>query len=115
MVLFKNKDEYVAHFRGNAKNATIEMKGVEIYIEKQVEKLDRLIDQISTENFWEIFPAILGVDAKLVLVLELIKFDDFSTAEIIQLAEKDYRSYTKELCGFDLKTNDKPSMIFNVL
>ncbi|WP_441316288.1 DUF7006 family protein, partial [Enterococcus sp. PF-3] len=48
-------------------------------------------------------------------VSELIVFDDFSNEDIIRIVENDYRTYFKELCGYDLSMDPKHSMIFNVL
>lgn len=59
-------------------------------------------------------PKILGLDAKLNLVSELSRFDDFSADEIIRITENDYKTYFKELCGYDLSIEKKNSIIFNV-
>lgn len=88
---------------------------LKIYLNKQFQKLNQLIETISTETFWQVFPEILGIDAKLTLLTELIPFDDFSNEEIIRIVENDYQDYFKELCGYDLKMKDKYSMIFNLV
>lgn len=85
------------------------------YLNTQFQKINQLTEIISTKTFWEIIPEILGIDAKLTLLTELIPFEDFSNEEIIRLVENDYRFYFKELCGYDLKAKDKPSMIFNIV
>ncbi len=54
---------------------------VETYLDSQVEKLDQLIEGISHETFWQVFPKILGIDAKLTLLTELMPFEDFSNEE----------------------------------
>lgn len=58
---------------------------------------------------------VLGIDAKLTLITELIPFDGFTNEEIIRIVENDYQDYFKELCGYDLKMIDKPSMIFHIV
>ncbi|WP_445666856.1 DUF7006 family protein, partial [Enterococcus mundtii] len=60
-------------------------------------------------------PEVLGIDAKLTLIAELIRYDDFSTQEILRLVETDYRTYLKELCGYKRSMDPKHSMIFNVV
>ncbi|MFR0814110.1 DUF7006 family protein [Enterococcus casseliflavus] len=84
------------------------------YLNTQLGKLDQLIVAISKENFWDVFPEILGVDAKLSILTELAPFGDFSNEEIIRIIENDYKDYFKELCGYDLKMKDKPSIIFHI-
>ena len=84
------------------------------YLNAQLGKLDQLIVAISKENFWDVFSEILGVDAKLSILTELAPFGDFSNEEIIRIIENDYKDYFKELCGYDLKMKDKPSIIFYI-
>lgn len=84
------------------------------YLNAQLGKLDQLIVAISKENFWDVFSEILGVDAKLSILTELAPFGDFSNEEIIRIIENDYKDYFKELCGYDLKMKDKPSIIFHI-
>lgn len=81
----------------------------------QIRHLNTLVDQISSENFWEVWPKILGIDAKINLVDELINFEDFSSEDILRIVETDYRTYVKELCGYDLSMETKHSMVFNVM
>lgn len=85
------------------------------YLHTQMYRLETLVAQISENNFWQVWPEILGIDAKLGIVSELIVFDDFSNEDIIRIVENDYRTYFKELCGYDLSMDPKHSMIFNVL
>jgi hypothetical protein len=80
----------------------------------QIQRLDSLLDGMSPDTFWQRWPEILGIDAKLSLVTELVNFEDFSDKQIIHMAETDYRTYFKELCGYDLSMETKHSMIFNV-
>lgn len=87
---------------------------LEDYLEKQLERLNQLIDEISKETFWKVFPKILGIDAKLSLLADLSKYEDFSEADIIRIIESDYQNYFKELCGYDLSMQTKYSIVFNV-
>lgn len=111
-MLFETKQDYLDYFKTII---TIENKELTAYLNNQVAHLNQLTQTISQETFWQLFPKILGIDAKLTLLAELIQFDEFSNDEIMRIVETDYRSYSKELCGYDLITKPKPSMIFNVV
>lgn len=115
MTQLKTKNDYIKQFQAALDQAGSERITLKIYLDSQVRKLNHLIENISQETFWQTFPEILGVDAKLTLLTELMPFEDFSNEEIIQIIENDYKNYFKELCGYDLKMKDKPSIIFNVL
>ncbi|WP_301359580.1 DUF7006 family protein [Enterococcus spodopteracolus] len=87
------------------------------YLTQQFEELNQLISTISPANFWENLPKIIGIDAKLTLMAEIICYDysKLPIKEILRLVESDYRTYFKELCGNDLSANNKYSMVFNVV
>lgn len=108
--------EYYSYYSLNFKEITesIEREKLERYCEKNLTEFAQLIDSISKKNFWKVFPQILGLDAKMNLILELSRFDDFSVDEIIRVTESDYKTYFKELCGYDLSVEKINSIIFNV-
>ncbi|WP_271524280.1 DUF7006 family protein [Enterococcus mundtii] len=87
------------------------------YLTQQFEELNQLTSTISPDNFWENLPKIIGIDAKLTLMAEIICYDysKLPIKEILRLVETDYRTYFKELCGNDLSANYKYSMVFNVV
>lgn len=114
-MLFSTEEEYIVYFQQSLNKERNDVKHLEEYLEKERLRLNQLISLISEENFWEILPKILGIDAKLNLLIELIKYEDFSNDEILQITENDYRRYFKELCGYDLNTKTKHSIIFNIL
>lgn len=114
MPLFTSKETYLAHFEESYKKCCKELKELNDYIDEQFKQLEQLIAKISEENFWQLFPKVLGIDAKLNLVEELIQFEEFSEEEIIRITESDYVTYFKELCGYDLSMETKHSIIFNV-
>lgn len=92
---------------------------IEEYCKQQLMEMSTLIDTISSENFWEVFPYLLGIDARLALLGELIDLlkDDhlgLGSKELIELVEKDYPCYTKELCGYNLNSKTNYSLIFQV-
>lgn len=114
MTLFTTKIEYIDYFKENLASERKKSKELDAYLTKQFYHLEQLTNTISQETFWQLFPEILGIDAKLNLICELMPFEDFSNDEIIRLAENDYRDYFKELCGYDLKSETKHSMVFNI-
>ncbi|AUJ87101.1 DUF7006 family protein [Enterococcus sp. CR-Ec1] len=108
------KKEYKEYFLKKIESSNRDSEVLSAYLDKQLKRFDELIGTIAKANFWIVFPEILGIDAKLTLLEELIRFEDFSTEELIRMVETDYCTYFKELCGYDLKTKPKPSLIFNV-
>lgn len=114
IMLFTSKKEYIDYFRYELYDKCNEEAELEAYLNSQLSNLEKLTANISKETFWEIFPEILGIDAKLNLLVELSTFEDFSKNEIIRIIENDYKNYFKELCGYDLSTKTRPSMIFNI-
>lgn len=115
MTEIMTKQDYRNYFKTTIEDAGKEREPLVAYLNEQLDKLEQLTATISQETFWAIFPAILGVDAKLALLVELLLFDDFTNKEIIQMIENDYKSYFKELCGYDLKMETKPSMVFTII
>lgn len=92
---------------------------IEEYYNKLVLEMEELINCISSSTFWELFPRLLGIDARLALLAELVDLllDDnlgLAPEELIEWVEKDYSSYTKELCGYNLNSRTNYSFIFQV-
>lgn len=114
MTQYKTRNDYIKQFQVILDQAESERTTLSTYLDSQVLKLDQRIESISQETFWQIFPEILGIDAKLTLMIELMPFEDLSNEEIIRIVENDYRDYFKELCGYDLKMETNPSIIFHV-
>ena len=108
------KESYVHHFEEVIAQAGEERTALTDYVRTQVEMLTQLIETMTQETFWEHLPEILGIDAKLNLLTELLIFEDFPNEEILRIVETDYRSYFKELCGYSLTETPKPSMIFTI-
>jgi hypothetical protein len=79
--------------------------------EAEIEKIVRE----SETDFWESVQKIILLDAKLVLLRSYISdfdFQDFTEEEIIENIELDHCTYTKELCGYNLKDAGHPSILF---
>lgn len=84
------------------------------YMQEQFEQLDCLLRKISEDTFWETIPLVLGIDAKLSLLTGAMHLDLFTEEEFIRVIEQDYRTYYKELCGYDLSMTPPHSLVFNV-
>lgn len=111
MNFIETGEAYKVHFKKNFGAVSWELMD---YINDQFNQLDNLLEIISQESFWSVIPKILGIDAKLSLITELIQFEDFCHTDIIRIVETDYRTYYKELCGYDLSMETKHSLVFNV-
>lgn len=115
MTNFTTKNDYLEQQRKMFDQAGKEREELIGYLDVQFLRLNQLTEMISNETFWTVFPEVLGIDAKLVLLSELISSDDLTNEEILRMVEKDYLYYFKELCGYSLEMDSMPSMIFNVL
>ncbi|MGG5305759.1 hypothetical protein IGJ83_000376 [Enterococcus pernyi] len=110
-------DEYMSQFQESMPYDKRENEELNEYLTQQFEQLNQLTSIISSDNFWENIPRILGIDAKLSLITELTRYDYniISIKEVMRIVETDYQTYFKELCGDNLRTKNNYSMIFNVI
>ncbi|EYT94335.1 DUF7006 family protein [Enterococcus mundtii] len=117
METFLKKDEYMLELQKSMPQDKWETEELNEYLTQQFEQLNQLISTISPDNFWGNLPKIIGIDAKLILMAEISCYDysKLPIKEILRLVETDYRTYFKELCGNDLSSNNKYSMVFNVV
>lgn len=115
MEIIITRENYQKGFHDFFDELNKERKQLKKYIEKQFNQLDHVVEQISKENFWSLFPEIIGIDARLSLITELMKWNDFSDEEIIKIVETDYPHYFKELCGYNLNSDVKHSLFFHAL
>lgn len=113
-ILFRTKQEYSEYFSAAIVEVCKDSNDITEYLNILLDRLSQLIESINQDTFWILIPEILGIDAKLNLLVELSTFEDFSKDEIIRIIENDYKNYFKELCGYDLNTKTRPSMIFNI-
>lgn len=114
MLLFTTEKDYTNYFWQELDESCRDTEEIREYINKQIVRLIELTDNISKTTFWQDLPEILGIDAKLNLLVELCKIQEFSSNEIIRITENDYRTYFKELCGYNLSMKTENSMIFNI-
>lgn len=116
-MIFDNTEMYVNSFYESFKKIYKKRKSERLkqYINHEIKQLRKLVESVTRNNFWQVIPRVLGIDAKLSILLELIRFEDFSEEDIIRITESDYKSYFKELCGYNLDTETNLSIVFNVL
>lgn len=114
------KEKLIEYFEGfQFSNLTINESRPKIkeFIDEQIKKMNLSIKMISSNNFWDLFPVILGIDSKLVLIKELLgSIDEFdlNDEEVIKMVEQDFSYYNKELCGYRINDNTKNSLIFKI-
>lgn len=113
---FQSKEAYCQKFEVqiNQKKTKQSVPRLYAYMQEQFDQLDNLLKDLSEETFWQTIPLILGVDAKLSLLVESVQLEEFTADELIRMIEQDYRTYHKELCGYNLSMETNPSLIFHV-
>ncbi|MGG5305764.1 hypothetical protein IGK38_000397 [Enterococcus pernyi] len=113
----RTKDEYMRQFQESILKDKKENEELNEYLTQQFEQLDQLTRTVSPDNFWENIPRILGIDAKLTLMAELIRYDYqlITIKEMMRIVETDYRTYFKELFENNLSVNNTYSMVYNVI
>ncbi|SFE55722.1 hypothetical protein SAMN04487887_11628 [Enterococcus casseliflavus] len=114
MHIFTTREAYIKGFQKAIEKTNRETNTLEDYLANQIKRLDELLEQLSKETFWKLDPEIMGIDAKLSLFTELLKFEEFSNEEIIRMTEQDYLTYFKELCGYTIGEKTVHSMVFNL-
>ena len=73
------------------------------YVKNLEKQVSQLVNEHNNQDFWDIFPKILSIDSKLSILEDFVKLDIehfFEGEELIQMAEKDYRTYNKENFGY---------------
>ncbi|NBA63576.1 DUF7006 family protein [Enterococcus mundtii] len=115
MVLFRTRDDYVRGFQAEFNQKGKLAEEVTVYIHHQLHQLDYLVESITKENFWEVLPQVIGIDAKLMMISDLMELDNLTMKEIIRITENEYHYYLKELCGYDLPAKPKHSIVFNIM
>lgn len=116
MTSFQTKEAYLETFESqiNRQKSKENAPMLDAYLNAQMEQLTVLLEQLSKETFWQLIPRILGIDAKLCLLVEMVSFDEFSEEELIHMIEQDYSTYFKELCGYNLSKQTMHSLVFSV-
>ncbi|MFP3770123.1 hypothetical protein U8U95_09865 [Enterococcus faecium] len=87
------------------------------YVLELQKELINAIEKISKDTFWHVFPKILAVDSKISLLEKLFplrKEFQLRGIHLINLIEKDYRTFNKENFGYNLTERCVSSIIFFV-
>lgn len=109
-------DQYIKEFKFEEEK-WYQHKLIKTYVENQAKIMNQAVRGLHESNFWEIIPQILGIDSKLVLLRKLlVSIDNFGLTDeqVLEIVEKDYLSYNKELCGYKLNDFTNHSLIFKV-
>lgn len=115
-LLYPSVNEYLKKMREGLSPADIreDMPVVYSYWLEQEAELKKILKNRET-TFWTDIQRVLLIDAKLVLLRSYINdydFHGFSEEEIIANVEQDHFTFNKELCGYSLKDQVHPSIIF---
>ncbi|KPG72918.1 DUF7006 family protein [Enterococcus sp. RIT-PI-f] len=87
------------------------------YIVELKKKFEQTLSEINGKNFWSVYPILMGLDARFVLLDSLLSIADLDLAEeeLIQMVEKDYLTINKELCGYAMNETPHESLIFTII
>ncbi|MBS7577967.1 MULTISPECIES: hypothetical protein [unclassified Enterococcus] len=118
MKTYKNIKEYKNSFQKTSKMVELgeQIELINFY-ERLLLQLDSYIQQINSDNFWQILPYILGLDSKFVLLefyIETELEEDYNPKEIIKNIEKDYELLNQEYCGYFINEKPHSSIIFKI-
>lgn len=84
-------------------------------IKKICGEMLEVINAITPDTFFNSVSKILGYDARLQILIEMAnEFPMLSSEQVIELSRKEYKSYSKELCGYFLKDVVPHSLYFSV-
>lgn len=118
MKTYKNLKDYKNSFQKTSKMVKLgEQTELINFYESLLLQLDSYIQKLNSDNFWQILPYILGLDAKFVLLefyIEAEVKDNYHPKEIIKNIEKDYKYLNQEYCGYSINEQPHPSIIFSI-
>lgn len=118
-MFFLNETHYFDYFYEKINDCRIrgELK-IATELQDVCDELKLKIEHITKENFFEELSAILGLDARLQIILELISFSSYeiclSEEEIIKISRSDYRFFLKDLIGVSKDKSVPHSLLFSV-
>ena len=105
--------EYKKLIRGNIDFKEMAMKSPNVYL-YWINLEKNLLSSIShckPDSFWNVVQILLEADSKFVIIKDLLS-GEFLEQEIIDIANSDFYSLTKELCGYNLNQKPHSSIIF---
>ncbi len=116
-VVFDNSEVYFEYFEKKCQELAKYERNYKVVkeIRNICEEMLEVIDKITPDTFFESTSKILGYDARLQILIEMVKeFPTLSNEKIIELSRRDYKSYSKELCGYCLRDVVPHSLYFSV-
>jgi hypothetical protein len=89
---------------------------VELFMIEIFGNFEQTLQKINGNNFWKLYPELLGYDSQLVMITSLLSYAQNSTSEsdLINLIQTDYKTFNKENYGFLLNEKEYGSLIFCV-
>ena len=98
---FFNQECYFEFFKEKCEQLNLAHREIYKEIQHICKKIQVEIEKVTPENFFQILAKVLGLDAQLQIMLELVELDntDLSDREIINYAKKDYKTYMYDLCN----------------
>ncbi|WP_313509890.1 DUF7006 family protein [Enterococcus sp.] len=86
------------------------------YIINLKKDFEQTLSEINGQNFWSVYPILMGLDARFVLLDSLLSIADHDLEEeVIQMVKKDYLTINKELCGYAMNETPHESLIFTII
>ena len=89
------------------------------YSEKLCDHANDLVQQIKGENFYELLPQIMTIDAKLRVFNFFLSnsdtLEEFSCKKVIDLVNAEYKAaHFERISGFKMKHFEKDSVLFQI-
>ncbi|EOB3457205.1 hypothetical protein ACIJDO_002382 [Enterococcus hirae] len=119
--IFLNKENYFGFYEKiyNDKELSKQYPLVVKEIQNICQIINSKIEEINSDNFFEVHAEILGYDSRLQIILSLLPKSSteklsysLTEKEIIDFSQKDYRYFFNECCDCEEYTN---SLFFSIL
>ncbi|RBR95431.1 hypothetical protein EB58_00116 [Enterococcus faecalis] len=118
IILFTDANDYFDFFQQNYLSRNFKKEYPFIYseIKEHYFNIKKLISTINEENFFLNLSKILGYDAQLQLIIELLSLniEGLTEIEIIEISKSDYKIFIKDMCGISINEKPPHSLFFSV-
>ncbi|MGC5455862.1 DUF7006 family protein [Enterococcus faecium] len=106
------KFKEMIHIKKNMKRYPIIVENIQMLLQE----INQLVVSVNEKNFFFVMSNMLGIDAKLQILSFFLEEQDetISEREIMSICENDYKSYFKEICGYNLMETSPNSLHFFV-
>ena len=87
------------------------------YYKELISELYEILQKVTPTNFIEIVSRLLAIDSKMQLLsfyTDHLEFLDLDSNSIIDLIEKEFLFYNREIFEINMNDVDSPSIIFNI-